>query len=53
VLVTYPISTASLADAITLAKSMAKANGYPVTFLVKVNKVGNGSWEIVLRLGTK
>ena len=51
-LVTYPVFTQSVADAIYMAQNQAKANGYKITYLVKANKVGNGAWEVTLRLGT-
>lgn len=49
-IVTYPIFTQSIADAILMAQRQAKASGFAHSFLVKTSKVGNGSWEITLRL---
>jgi len=49
-LVTYPIYTQSIADAISMAQRQAKASGFKHSFLVKTAKVGNGAWEITLRL---
>jgi hypothetical protein len=49
-IVTYTIYTQSMADAATLASKQAKASGYSSTFLTKVTKVGNGAWEVTLRL---
>jgi pyruvate/2-oxoglutarate/acetoin dehydrogenase E1 component len=49
-LVTYPIHTISMADAIENAKRMAMANGYKVFYLVKIVKVGNGVWDVTMRL---
>lgn len=40
-----------MSDAINMAKAQAAAQGYKVFFLVKVDKVGNGAWEITARLG--
>lgn len=49
--VKFPIYTQSMADAINMAKAQAAAQGFNV-YLVKVDKVGNGAWEITMRLAT-
>lgn len=48
--VKFPIYTQSMADAISMAKAQAAAQGYKNVYLVKVDKVGNGAWEITMRL---
>lgn len=40
-----------MADAISTAKAQAAAQGYRTVYLVKVDKVGNGAWEVTMRLG--
>lgn len=39
-----------MADAISMAKAQAKAQGFSTTYLVKVSKVGNGAWEVTMRV---
>jgi hypothetical protein len=48
--VKFPIYTPSMADAISMAKAQAKAQGFSTTYLVKVSKVGNGAWEVTMRV---
>lgn len=48
--VKFPIYTQSMADAINMAKAQAKAQGFRNMYLVKVDKVGNGAWEVTMRL---
>lgn len=48
--VKFPIYTQSMADAIVMAKAQAMAQGFKTVYLVKVDKVGNGAWEVTMRL---
>ena len=50
--VKFPIYTQSMADAISMAKAQAAAQGYKNVYLVKVDKVGNGAWNVTMRLST-
>jgi hypothetical protein len=50
-IVKFPIYTQTMADAISMAKAQAAAQGYKTVYLVKVDKFGNGAWEVTMRLG--
>lgn len=49
--VKFPVFTQSMADAIAIAKQQAAAQGFKSMYLVKVDKVGNGAWEVTMRVG--
>jgi len=50
--VKFPVFTQSMADAIAVAKQQAAAQGFKSMYLVKVDKVGNGAWEVTMRVGS-
>jgi len=49
--VKFPVFTQSMADAIAVAKQQAAAQGFKSMYLVKVDKMGNGAWEVTMRVG--
>ena len=49
-IVTYPINTPAMSDAIDMAMRMAKAQGYKSSILLNIQSVGVNSWEVKLQV---
>lgn len=49
-IVTYPIHTPAMQDAIDQAMRMAKAHGYKSSVLLNIRSVGTGAWEVKLQV---
>ena len=49
-IITYPIQTFSMNDAIETAKRMATSQGYKHPILLDIKNKGTGSWEVKLQV---
>lgn len=49
-IVTYPVQTASMQDAIDHATRMAQAQGYRIVVLLDIKSTGTGSWSVKLQV---
>jgi hypothetical protein len=49
-IVTYPIQTPAMSDAIEMAKRMATSQGYKTPVLLEIRPTGTGSWSVKLQV---
>ena len=46
--VTYPVHTVLQTEAVSIAVNMAKASGYKVANVIKVERTGPSSWDVTV-----
>lgn len=49
-IVTYPVQTPAMTDAIDMAKRMAASQGYKMPVLLDVKSTGAGQWMVKLQV---
>ena len=49
-IVTYPVQTPAMNDAIEMAKRMATSQGYKMPVLLEIKSMGAGSWNVKLQV---